>query len=49
MPGECVIASLAAPFALPAKVDLYDDLVRVTPPPPASRPVAAANVSALVD
>jgi uncharacterized protein len=49
MPGECVIASLAAPFALPAKVDLYDDLVRATPPPPAPRPVAAANVSALVD
>ena len=49
MPGECVIASLAAPFAVPAKVDLYDDLVRATPPPPAPRPVAAPNVAALVD
>src|SRR3981081_1023231 len=33
MPGECLIAGLAAPFAMPAKVDLYDDLVRATPPP----------------
>jgi uncharacterized protein len=49
MPGECVIASLAAPFAVPAKVDLYSDLIRVTPPPPPPRPVAPANISALVD
>jgi uncharacterized protein len=49
MPGECVIASLAAPFAVPAKVDLYEDLVRATPPPPAPRSVAPPNVSALVD
>ena len=38
MPGECLIAGLAAPFAMPAKVDLYDDLVRATPPPPPPRP-----------
>jgi hypothetical protein len=49
MPGECVIASLAAPFAVPAKVVLYEDLLRMTPPPPAPRPAAAPNVSALVD
>ncbi len=49
MPGECLIASLDAPFALPAKVHLWDDLVRSTAPPPAPRPVAAPNVSALVD
>jgi hypothetical protein len=49
MPGECLIVNLAAPFAVPAHIDLYADLVRATPPPPAPRPVAAANVSALVD
>ena len=49
MPGECLIANLAAPFAVPAKVDLYADVVRSTEPPPAPRPPAAANVAALVD
>jgi uncharacterized protein len=49
MPGECLIAGLAAPFAMPAKVYLYSDLIRATPPPPPPRSVAPANVSALVD
>jgi DNA helicase HerA-like ATPase len=49
MPGECLIAGLAAPFAMPAKVDLYEDVVRATPAAPAPRRVAAPNVSALVD
>jgi hypothetical protein len=49
MPGECLIVNLAAPFAVPAHVYLYSDLVGSTPPPPAARPVAQANVSALVD
>jgi DNA helicase HerA-like ATPase len=49
MPGECLIANLEAPFALPAKVHLYTDVVRACPPPPAPRPVVAANVAALVD
>ncbi|MDQ1440591.1 MAG: hypothetical protein QOG97_819 [Acidimicrobiaceae bacterium] len=49
MPGECLIAGLAAPFAMPAKVDLYADLIRATPPPPAPRPTVAPNISALVD
>jgi uncharacterized protein len=49
MPGECLIAGLAVPFAMPAKVDLYENLVRATPPPPAGRAVAAPHVSALVD
>src|SRR4029079_5494812 len=34
MPGECLIANLAAPFALPARVYLYDAVVRSTPEPP---------------
>jgi DNA helicase HerA-like ATPase len=49
MPGECLIANLEAPFAMPAKVHLYDDLVRATPDPPAAREVVRPNVSALVD
>ena len=49
MPGECLIANLEAPFAVPATIHLYDDVVRLTPPPPAPRPVMAANVAALVD
>lgn len=49
MPGECLIANLAAPFAVPATVDLYADATRGAPPPPATRQAAPANVSALVD
>ncbi len=49
MPGEALIVNLAAPFAVPAHVHLYADLVALTHPPPTARPAAAANVSALVD
>jgi DNA helicase HerA-like ATPase len=49
MPGECLIVNLAAPFAVPAQVDLYSELIRRTAPPPAPRPAASANVAALVD
>ena len=49
MPGECLVANLAAPFAVPAKVHLWADVVRATPPPPPPPVVAPANVSALVD
>ncbi|MGH9225520.1 MAG: ATP-binding protein [Acidimicrobiales bacterium] len=49
MPGECLIANLDAPFALPAKVHLYADVVRNCPPPPAPRPTAAPNIAAFVD
>jgi uncharacterized protein len=49
MPGECLLVNLAAPFAVPAMVHLYDDAVRACDPAPAPRPSAAANVAALVD
>jgi DNA helicase HerA-like ATPase len=49
MPGECLIVSLAAPFAVPARVDLYETLARTVPGAPGRRPVATPNVSALVD
>jgi DNA helicase HerA-like ATPase len=49
MPGECLIANLAAPFAVPARVHLYEDLIKRIDAPPAAAPAAAANVAALVD
>jgi DNA helicase HerA-like ATPase len=49
MPGECLLANLDAPFAVPAKISLWSDVVRACPPPPPPRPVAPANVSAMVD
>jgi hypothetical protein len=49
MPGECLLANLDAPFAVPAKIALWADVVRDCPPPPPPRPVVPANVSAMVD
>jgi len=49
MPGECLVVNLEAPFAVPALVHLYDNVVRSTPPAPAPRAVAPPNISALVD
>jgi uncharacterized protein len=49
MPGECLVANLEAPFAVPARVHLWADVVRSTPGPPPPPVVAPANVSALVD
>ncbi|HMC39306.1 MAG TPA: hypothetical protein VKI19_06565, partial [Acidimicrobiales bacterium] len=49
MPGEALIVNLAAPFAVPAHIHLYRDLLARTPPPPEARPGAPAHVSALVD
>jgi len=49
MPGECLMVNLSAPFAVPAKVYLYDEAVRACPPPPVPRPTAPPNVAALVD
>ncbi len=49
MPGECLLANLHAPFAVPAKVHLWSHVVRDCPPPPAPRPVVPPNISALVD
>jgi DNA helicase HerA-like ATPase len=49
MPGECLIANLAAPFAVPAKVDLWADVCRSASSPPARGAVAAPIVGALVD
>ncbi len=49
MPGECLLANLEAPFALPARVHLYDDVVRDCPPAPARRPNAPVDAGAFVD
>jgi hypothetical protein len=49
MPGECLIANLEAPFAVPAMIHLYEHVVRDAVPPPPPRPSAPANVAALVE
>ncbi|MGA3219559.1 MAG: ATP-binding protein [Acidimicrobiales bacterium] len=49
MPGECLLVNLEAPFAVPALVHLYDEVLRSAPPAPVARAVAPPNVSALVD
>ncbi len=49
MPGECLIANLHAPFAVPALVDLYSEVVRAAPAPPRARSAVPAHVAALVD
>jgi hypothetical protein len=49
MPGECLVANLEAPFAVPARVHLWDDVVRAVAAPPLPRPAAAPFVAALVD
>ncbi len=49
MPGECLIVNLAAPFAVPATIDLYADLVGRPHRLPRLAPWPPPNVSALVD
>jgi hypothetical protein len=49
MPGECLLVNLEAPFAVPALVHLYDEVLRLAPPAPVARAVAPPNISALVD
>ncbi|HET6793114.1 MAG TPA: ATP-binding protein [Acidimicrobiales bacterium] len=49
MPGECLVVNLEAPFAVPATVHLYEELVGRTEPPPPPRAVVTPNVAALVD
>jgi DNA helicase HerA-like ATPase len=49
MPGECLITNLEAPFAVPAKVHAYHELLAVTPAPAPRPEPAVANVAALVD
>ena len=49
MPGECLLVNLEAPFAVPALVYLYDELVRLGAAGTGPRAVAPPNVSSLVD
>ncbi|HTW07367.1 MAG TPA: ATP-binding protein [Acidimicrobiales bacterium] len=49
MPGECLVVNLAAPFAVPASLYLYDEVAACAPPAPVARELAPPNVSALVD
>jgi hypothetical protein len=38
MPGEALITNPEAPFALPARVHLYEDWLATVPAPPAPEP-----------
>jgi DNA helicase HerA-like ATPase len=49
MPGECLLAGVDTPFAVPAAIHLWSDVLRDTSPPPEPRPAAKANVSAMLD
>lgn len=49
MPGECLIVNLAAPFAIPAQIHLFEEALALAPPPPAPATRTPTNVSALVD
>jgi DNA helicase HerA-like ATPase len=48
MPGECLLANLEAPFAVPAKVFLYDEALGRCPPPPRPLDEAPPNVAGLL-
>lgn len=49
MPGECLLANLDTPFAVPAKIFFYEERLRDVPSPPQRPQAARPNVSALVD
>ncbi len=49
MPGECLLANLEAPFAVPAKIFRYEDRIAGARPAPREPVAAPANISALVD
>ena len=49
MPGECLLAGVDAPFAVPASIHLWSDALRSATAPPEPRPTAAANVAAMLD
>lgn len=49
MPGECLMVNLSAPFAVPAKVLLYEQARREAPPPAEELRSPAPNAAALVD
>jgi DNA helicase HerA-like ATPase len=48
MPGECLVTNLHAPFAVPARVHLFADLVRDAAPPPPPAPAPPPDVESLV-
>lgn len=49
MPGECLLAGVDTPFAVPAAIHLWSNVLRDTPPPPEPRPQAKASVTAMLD
>lgn len=49
MPGECLLANLDTPFAVPAKIYYYEERLADVPSPPQRPQAARPNVAALVD
>jgi DNA helicase HerA-like ATPase len=49
MPGECLLAGVDTPFAVPAAIHLWSDALRNATPPPEPRAAAPVNVSAMLD
>ena len=49
MPGECLLAGVDTPFAVPATIDLWPVALRNATPPPEPRAEAPVNVSAMLD
>ncbi|HUR77257.1 MAG TPA: ATP-binding protein [Acidimicrobiales bacterium] len=49
MPGECLLAGVDTPFAVPAAIHLWSDALRNATAPPEPRPVADVNVGAMLD
>jgi DNA helicase HerA-like ATPase len=49
MPGECLLAGVDTPFAVPATIDLWSHALRTATAPPEPRAEAPVNVSAMLD
>lgn len=49
MPGECLLAGVDTPFAVPAAIHLWSDVLRTATAPPEPRPVASVNVTSMLD
>ena len=49
MPGECLLAGVDTPFAVPATIDLWSNALRTATAPPEPRAEAPVNVSAMLD
>ena len=49
MPGECLLAGVDTPFAVPATIHLWSDALRAATAPPEPRTEAPVNVTGMLD